>query len=88
MDHGEHNPIPANGSETQGPSGAPGQDSPAQPVLPRLRGHPRFVEREAWQVQGIEVALGQAEDGEGLEHERVDAWLMSWGSASESEPPR
>ena len=48
----------------------------------------RFVELEEWQVQGIGKALIQAEAGEGIEHERVDAWLASWGSDSESEPPR
>lgn len=48
----------------------------------------RFVELEEWQVQGTEEALSQAEDGKGIEHERVDAWLATWGSDSESERPR
>jgi len=48
----------------------------------------RFVELEEWQAQGIEDALGQAEDGKGIGSERVDPWLATWGSDSESEPPR
>jgi predicted transcriptional regulator len=47
----------------------------------------RFVELEEWQVQGIGEALVQADRGEGVEHEQVDAWLASWGSDPESEPP-
>lgn len=48
----------------------------------------RYLETEEWQVQGIHAAIEQAEAGELVEHEHVAAWLDSWGTEEEQEPPR
>ncbi len=49
----------------------------------------RYVEDQAWQVEAIQQAVQHQEQGEAkfAEHEQVMAWLESWGTESEQEPP-
>ncbi|MGF1604550.1 MAG: CopG family ribbon-helix-helix protein [Thermosynechococcaceae cyanobacterium] len=44
-----------------------------------------YVEQEAWQLQQIEAAIQQAEqpDAEWVTHEKVSAWLNTWGDEDE-----
>ncbi len=48
----------------------------------------QYLDVQAWQIAGIEAAIEQADAGEpGIEHERMSAWLKSWGSEEELPPP-
>ena len=49
----------------------------------------RYVEDQAWQVEAIQQAVQRQEQGEAkfAEHEQVMAWLESWGTETEQEPP-
>lgn len=49
-----------------------------------------FVDANAWQVKAIQQAVERADRGEAkfVDHETVDEWLASWGSAAEKEPPK
>jgi predicted transcriptional regulator len=47
-----------------------------------------FVKVNDWQVREIEVALAEAKAGApGVTHERMAAYLRSWGTDSELPPP-
>jgi RHH-type transcriptional regulator, rel operon repressor / antitoxin RelB len=47
-----------------------------------------FVDRNEWQIEAIKQGIADADAGRVVDHERVEAWLESWGSPDESEPPR
>lgn len=47
-----------------------------------------YLEREAWQIAEIAEAVAEADaGGPFVEHEKVDAWLRSWGKDDEEPPP-
>lgn len=46
-----------------------------------------FVQVEAWQIQGIEDALRQADAGEIVPHDEVVAWVESWDTDRELPRP-
>ena len=47
-----------------------------------------FVELEEWQLGEIRAGIADLESGETVSHERVTAWLNTWGKRPESKPPR
>jgi antitoxin component of MazEF toxin-antitoxin module len=42
---------------------------------------------EEWKLAEIEAGLAEAEAGETVPHEKVAAWLRSWGTDNELPPP-
>ncbi len=47
-----------------------------------------FVDREEWERRQILKGLAELEAGNGVSHERVAAWLDSWGTENELPMPR
>ncbi len=49
----------------------------------------RYVETETWQVAVIQQAVDELEQGQAdlVPHDAVAAWLESWGTDHEQEPP-
>lgn len=49
----------------------------------------RYAEIEAWQVAAVQEAMDELRRGEAdlVEHAQVAAWLASWGTPEESDPP-
>jgi predicted transcriptional regulator len=47
-----------------------------------------YLDVNEWQVAGIKQAIASLDRGEGVPHERVKDWVMSWGSSIERPPPR
>ena len=47
-----------------------------------------FVEAESWQLDEIHAGLGELDEGRGVAHKDVSAWLRSWGRARERKAPR
>jgi predicted transcriptional regulator len=49
-----------------------------------------FIAANEWQVQEIKKAVKKADqpDAKFLDHEEVVAWLDTWGSDKEKEPPK
>lgn len=50
-----------------------------------------YLDMNEWQVEQIRRTLEEADTApasEFVEHSRVTAWLGSWGSGNEREPPR
>jgi len=50
----------------------------------------RYAEIEAWQVVAVQEAMDELRRGEAdlVEHAQVAAWLASWGTPEESDPPK
>lgn len=46
-----------------------------------------YLEAQDWQVVHIAQGLEELGRGEGVAHDEVAAWLASWGSEAEREPP-
>lgn len=47
-----------------------------------------YVKRKAWLVREIDKAVKEAdESGEWISHEKMEAWLLSWGKPDELPPP-
>jgi RHH-type rel operon transcriptional repressor/antitoxin RelB len=49
-----------------------------------------YLSIQTWQINGIKKSIKKA-DGKNacfIEHERVLAWLASWGDDNEQEPPK
>jgi predicted transcriptional regulator len=46
------------------------------------------VDRENWEREQILQGLAELDAGEGVDHERVVAWLESWGTENELPAPR
>jgi predicted transcriptional regulator len=46
-----------------------------------------YLETHAWQVAHTRRGLEDLESGRGVAHEKVEAWLQTWGSVNETEPP-
>jgi predicted transcriptional regulator len=47
-----------------------------------------FLDLNEWQVAGIEEAIEQADRGELVPHEDVEAWVKSWGKKDELPRPK
>ena len=47
-----------------------------------------FVEAESWQLDEIQHALAQLDEGQGVPHKQVESWLRTWGSKRERKAPR
>ena len=43
----------------------------------------QYLEVNEWQVAGIKHAIASLDRGEGVAHEQVKYWVMSWGSRRE-----
>lgn len=48
----------------------------------------RFIEVESWQLAEIDAGLADVERGDTVSHEEAEAWLMSWGTPRETQPPK
>jgi predicted transcriptional regulator len=46
-----------------------------------------YLDLQAWHVAQIEQGRRELREGKGIPHEKVVAWLESWGTEDESEPP-
>ena len=46
-----------------------------------------YLETHAWQVAHTRRGLEELESGRGVAHEKVEAWLRTWGSTDEIGPP-
>ena len=47
-----------------------------------------FVEAESWQLDQIHEGLTELDEGRGVAHKDVSAWLQSWGRKGERKAPR
>jgi predicted transcriptional regulator len=47
-----------------------------------------FVEAESWQLDEIQAGLDELDQGRGVAHAEVSAWLRSWGRRRERKAPR
>ena len=47
----------------------------------------QYLETQAWQVEHIRQGLAELDAGQGYEHTEIKAWLESWGTDDEHEPP-
>lgn len=47
-----------------------------------------YLDANAWQVAHIQKGLADLKAGKAVEHERVAAWLKTWGGSREGKPPR
>lgn len=46
-----------------------------------------YVAQEEWQLGEIRAAIDELDAGPGVGHEKVAAWLKSWGTAKEKNAP-
>ena len=47
-----------------------------------------FVEAESWQLDEIQAGVRELDEGRGVAHKDVSAWLRSWGGKRERKAPR
>ncbi len=47
-----------------------------------------FVDSEEWQLGEIHQGIEDLDSGQSVGHEKVSAWLKSWGKAGETKAPR
>lgn len=48
-----------------------------------------YVESEAWQLAEIRAGIAELDAGQpGVSHDKVSAWLKSWGKPGETDAPR
>jgi predicted transcriptional regulator len=47
-----------------------------------------FVDAESWQLDEIQAGLEELDQGRGVAHKDVSAWLRSWGRKRERKAPR
>jgi predicted transcriptional regulator len=47
-----------------------------------------FIELNAWQIEGIEAAIREADAGRLVPHEEVVAWVRSWQTGEELPRPQ
>jgi len=47
-----------------------------------------FVEAESWQLDEMQAGLEELDEGRGVAHKDVSAWLRSWGRKRERQAPR
>jgi len=47
-----------------------------------------YVAQEEWQLGEVHAAIDEMDAGQSVGHEKVEAWLKSWGTAKEKNAPR
>lgn len=47
-----------------------------------------YLDVQQWQIAQIRKGMQELREGKGIPHEEVVAWLESWGTDEEREPPR
>ena len=47
-----------------------------------------FVDSNEWQIAGIKDAIISLDSGEAVAHDRVKAWVKSWGGGKEKPAPK
>ena len=47
-----------------------------------------YLEINEWQVAGIKRAMAALDRGEGIAHDQVKDWVVSWGSANGKPTPK
>lgn len=47
-----------------------------------------FIKTENWQLDEIQAGVKEVDDGRGVAHKDVAAWLRSWGGKRERKAPR
>jgi predicted transcriptional regulator len=47
-----------------------------------------WVEQEEWQLGEMNAAIRELDSGHAVSHDKVTAWLNSWGTAKEKKAPR
>ena len=47
-----------------------------------------FVDAESWQLDEMQAGLEELNQGRGVAHKDVSAWLRSWGRKRERKAPR
>ena len=47
-----------------------------------------YVEAESWQLDEIQAGLEELDEGRGVAHKDVSAWVCSWGRKRERKAPR
>ena len=47
-----------------------------------------FVDAESWQLDEMQAGLEELDEGRGVAHQDVSAWLRSWGKTRERKAPR
>jgi len=49
-----------------------------------------YLITQVWQIKGIKAAIEKADskDAKFIDHDKVTAWVKSWGSDNEMEAPR
>jgi len=47
-----------------------------------------YVEAESWQLDEIQAGLEELDEGRGVAHKDVSAWVRSWGRKRERKAPR
>lgn len=47
-----------------------------------------YVDAEEWQLDEIRTAIQELDRGDGVDHDQVAQWLMSWGTAGETKAPQ
>jgi predicted transcriptional regulator len=47
-----------------------------------------YVEQESWQLNEIRAGMGDLDSGKSVSHEKVAAWLKTWGTTGEKKAPR
>jgi predicted transcriptional regulator len=46
-----------------------------------------YLDVQAWHIAHIEQGRRELREGKGIPHEKVVAWLETWGIEDEGEPP-
>jgi len=47
-----------------------------------------YLEVQRWQIAQIQQGMQELREGKGIPHEEVVAWLETWGTEREREPPQ
>ena len=47
-----------------------------------------YLDVQKWQIAQIEMGMQELREGKSIPHEEVVAWLETWGTDEEREPPR
>jgi RHH-type rel operon transcriptional repressor/antitoxin RelB len=47
-----------------------------------------YLEAEEWQLGEIQAGMKELDKGHAVDHDRVSAWLKSWGKPGERKAPR
>jgi predicted transcriptional regulator len=47
-----------------------------------------YVDAESWQLDETQAAIKELDEGRGVLHKDVSAWLRSWGQKRERKAPR